>query len=167
MIDRNRTLASTAAAIGILLHVSSGVGMAQSGNEYYVKLTCQALTTLPLNPIVFTPVLVMYFPADGNAPFPTLFELRDQHPEAFHYMNMVCNQERYAYTIPPPQPTPWPDWGNDRKYQKVEIAEAIIPSSQLNRQYGEPCTTNLSCQYGCDLNTHSCYGAPCGPFSCL
>jgi len=179
MIAGNRTLASMAAAIGILVQVSSP-GMAQA--ESYVKLTCKAVTTPLGSAVVFTPVLTMYFPASETAPFPTLFELRDQNPVAFNYMNKQCNANRYLKTtfpngvppdpVPPPNPPDvppvWPNWWNDRKYEKIDIAEVINPSP-APRLCAEPCLANSQCTSGvCSPLTHSCVcnnncvGAPDG-----
>jgi len=128
--------------------------------EAYVKLNCVGITTPGGNgdPVVFTTLLSVYFPASVNAPFPSIYELRNANPDRFTYILEECNKRRYARTtFPSGKPAIWPDWTNDRKYQKIQISEALY-TARLPRGTGEGCVANSQCQSNsCDIAyTNSC-----------
>ena len=129
--------------------------------EAYVKLNCKGITTPggTGDPVVFTSLLNVYFPTSVNAPFPSIFSLRNANQDRFTYILEECNKRRYAQTtFPSGRPAVWPDWGNDRKYQRIEISEALYAVRQINRGAGDACAANYQCQSGsCDTkNTNSC-----------
>jgi len=136
--------------------------------EAYVKLNCKGITTPggQGDAVVFTPLLSVYFPTSVNAPFPSIFSLRNANQDRFTYILEECNKRRYAQTtFPSGRPAVWPDWGNDRKYQRIEISEAVYSVFQNSRAVGEACIGNGQCQSGsCDTkNTNSCISSRIGP----
>lgn len=126
----------------------------------FVKYTCRGIITPggQNDPEVFANLLVVYFPAKTTAPFPSVSELAKANPERFKFITKECNKRRIAATIfPSGRPANWPDWQNDRKYQRIDISEVVMPANQRNRAIGDPCQTRVQCGSNiCNADTLAC-----------